>query len=342
MNTLESLSPQEAPKIRTREILARAKLQEEAELCAMEICRLEKDLKQTQQKASRTPIQDAITDLNRRIEEIKNQLGISPIGTWHQEHKHLNIGSGGTTTVFRLEEKAAKRSRPFVIKPFDTFYLNHVDNRRWRSDKHGFNIGIKEYCEHQYALMRQSYGPYIPQMRIIPNPEHPNRFYIAQEYIEFAKTADIFDYQPIDFSDEGVDDVEKNKNAEVRKQLLDLASRLKENILQAIAGQKEVAVLDTDGAQNIVLSNDNKIYYVDSSVMTDPGMGQLLRSIVHAVHLELLGGKTLAEIRKDRFYIPQNSELLWDAQQRFLPLLNSATDEGELYANLRDAYNMNT
>lgn len=199
-----------------------------------------------------------------------------------------SIGRGAETEAFRPEntEKGKEGKKNIVLK-------NMASEHEWvpradGSDPEGFDQGMKEILEGQYRALKAEYGSIIPQARIIKNPDNPERYLIAQQYIETADPATLTEWYPADI-----------ENEDLQKSLASFVKKLKENVARQEQGEE--VVLPDMKDENFVLSKDESaFYYVDSGVVQ---MGEVDEyDLTDIARMELLSGANPTDFARDPFY----------------------------------------
>lgn len=237
---------------------------------------------------------------------------------WHENNDINFVVSGGEAAVYTVKDRKRNRPRGFVLKSYRP--TGSAKGEPWDPNKNHFDSAMYQAMQIQYADMVKAYGRHIPFQHIIDSPTHPDRFYLAQEYLELEDPADIYAYFPVDFEPGDPVDSDYEKNTRIRNECLHLAECAKEQHKLKLADQDYVSL--DGGTDNIALTKDGRIFVVDTGVGMDPkeflagdatvrypGSKELPRRYWLNIALELLGGRTLKELREDDYYTSLSKEL---------------------------------
>lgn len=168
----------------------------------------------------------------------------------------------------------------------------------------------KDELRHRINQLKTQYGMDIfPHYRFLKKQTDQNLYILVQEKITFESGRDVFGHIPAELS------------PDLKKRIGQLAQDLRKSFLLATAEEKperdpnQNAVLDLFGRENLIISDEQKLLYLDSglkgtdySKMSDRRIITLLARIIV---LDIVSGRAFDEIVQDesfRYIEPYLSE----------------------------------
>lgn len=231
-------------------------------------------------------------------------------------HMLRQIGEGGETRVFHIhsiqKDRPTERPRGMVMKNY--FKGEYAADGSIR----GFGADMKQRLEAQMDILTREYGAIIPPYRIIPHPAEPERFLLAQAFVDGKSVYNYSSFEKL--------------NEDGRDRLQQFVSALKRNFL--LGYDKKPFALPDLLPQNVRLDAMQRAYYIDSGVYTDVADIDFKFYAVQIASLELLAGGNGVEMRQDPVY----KDFFKEEEKSFSS--NEFSNPKQLYTVLRTYYKL--
>lgn len=156
------------------------------------------------------------------------------------------LGQGIETTAYRANR--GSRDSAVVLKGYD-------QTAGPGFAKAGFDRAVRDRLLANHTALQQVYGDVVARQRFLTRRNlKTERYKLVQEYIDKAKPASVLDYPPAAVPPEALN------------QLRRVTALLVSELTKALA-QQDAVLLDTRNRNNLVVSTDGTLYYLDTGLM---------------------------------------------------------------------------
>lgn len=170
-----------------------------------------------------------------------------------------------------------------------------------------YSVELEHATTDRYHALRAVYGDVVPRQRVLcmPDPSGALRVVIAQERIQLADPADVYE------RDVQRDALTAPRTAEQVGKFIELA---RTQIDAWMKNPKDAVLVDLAGKKNLVFSTTGELKYLDTGTFNDQRIVDPLSSTSllfgPLAQLEMVIGKSADEIWSDPFYIEMKAFLM--------------------------------